>query len=86
MAKVCSMCCFICKHPDCINDEPPTLREIAIIEADNRYVQLMQMNREERQAILERRRKQLEAYHADGERKRKYSMKSKEKQREYMKQ
>lgn len=35
---ICSMHCFQCRYPDCINDEPPSLREIRIIESHNRYV------------------------------------------------
>ena len=86
MPKVCSMCCFICVHPDCINDEPPTQREIAIIEADDRYVRFMQKPFEERLEILERRAKQRREYRADSSVRLEYRRRSKEKQREYLRQ
>jgi len=48
MRSICNRQCFRCKHPDCINDEPPSLKEIAIIEADNRYVQWSRLTAEEK--------------------------------------
>ena len=49
MPKVCRKDCFRCVHPDCINDEPPSLKEIAIIEADDRYVRWSRLTDEEKQ-------------------------------------
>lgn len=43
MQRVCNWRCFVCPHPDCINDSQPSAREIAIIEADDRYVQWMRL-------------------------------------------
>ena len=43
MNAVCNRRCFKCRHADCINDAPPSAREIAIIEADDRYVQWMRL-------------------------------------------
>ena len=43
MKRVCNWKCFRCSHPDCINDSPPSIRETAIIEADDRYVKWMQL-------------------------------------------
>lgn len=82
MAKICSMMCFMCIHPDCINDEPPTRREIAIIESDDRFVRFMQRPIEERLDILERRAKQRREYRRNSERKRQYRKEHQAQQRE----
>lgn len=54
---MCNRRCFICKYPDCICDEPLSLREAAIIEADSRQVAYMQLPRYEREKLKERREK-----------------------------
>ena len=58
MGRICDKRCFVCKHPDCINDDPPSLKEIAIIEADDRYV------RWERLTVAEKEKREIwKAYH-----------------------
>lgn len=42
MKRICGrMNCFKCTYPDCINDGPPSLREIAIIESHDKLVQCL---------------------------------------------
>lgn len=51
MKWICDKRCFQCKHPDCINDQPPSLSEIAIIEADDRYVRYWQRTDADRERL-----------------------------------
>lgn len=47
--RICNLQCLKCRHDDCINDEPASLREISIIEADNRLVKWMRLTNAERE-------------------------------------
>ena len=65
MAKVCNMRCVECRHADCINDDPPSMREISIIEADDRYVRWSRLTAEQKQQreIWKQYRKKYDAAH-----------------------
>lgn len=38
MKRLCNKQCFKCKYSDCINDGPPSFKEIQIIESHSRFV------------------------------------------------
>lgn len=48
MRRGCLMNCFNCIYPDCINDSPPTMKEIRIIESHDKYVKSLYLTDEQR--------------------------------------
>jgi hypothetical protein len=78
--KVCNHRCFTCKHPDCICDDPPSLREIQIIESHSSMVRDLYLTEAERIKRSKDRARWRERYNSgktcckksEGERKKAY--------------